>query len=127
MRGIHGAVKKKGGEIVAVGNGSAKQAKAFRAEQDVPFPLLTDPSLKTYRAAGLASGVATTFAPSSAVRAAKAVAGGFIQGRTQGHAFQQGGAFVFAKGGRELFAYRSRTAGDHPDPKELIAALPTIS
>lgn len=123
MRGIHDDVKRRGAEIVAVGNGSPKHAREFVESEGVPFLVLTDPSRKTYRAAGLASGLAKTFAPKSLALSLPALVRGFRQSRTKGHPFQQGGAFVFAKGGRELFAFRSRVAGEHPDPVELLAAL----
>ena len=36
---------------------------------------------------------------------------------------QQGGVFVIGRGGRLLYQYVSREAGDHPDNRELLRAL----
>ena len=116
-------IAKKGGELIAVGNGSAKQAKRFHDEQKMAFRLLTDPGLKTYKAAGFRSGALTVVNPSVAKRGVAALLQGFRQSRTQGTAFQQGGALVIARGGKELFRYVSREAGDHVDPALLIDAL----
>lgn len=124
MRDILGDVKKKGAELVVVGNGTAKQAKQFHEEQKMEMRLLTDPSLRTYKAAGFKKGALTVANPRSAAHAAKALLQGFVQGRTQGTATQQGGALVIDTDGTELFRYVSREAGDHPDPKSLVAALP---
>lgn len=123
MRGIADDIRKKGATLVAVGNGSAKQAKRFHEEQEMTFPLLTDPSLRTYRAAGFRSGARTVANAKSAMHGARALLQGFVQGRTQGSATQQGGALVIARDGTEILRFVSREAGDHPDPKDLVRAL----
>ena len=124
MRDIVDEVKDKGAELVVVGNGTGSQAKAFHEEQKMAMRLLTDPSLRTYKAAGFKKGALTVASPRSAAAAAKALLQGFIQGRTQGTATQQGGALVIEPGGKELFRFVSQFAGDHPDPKSLVDALP---
>ena len=123
LRGIAKTIEKRGAHLIAIGNGSAKQAKAFHAEQEMNFPLLTDPSLRTYRAAGFKSGVLTTATPGTLKRGLAAIAKGFRQGRTKGAAFQQGGALVIEPGGRERFRFVSDEAGHHPDPKDLVETL----
>ena len=106
-----------------IGNGNAKQAKRFHAEQKMTMPLLTDSSLRTYRAAGFMSGIATVANVRSARRGAAALLQGFFQGRTQGTADQQGGVLAIAPGGKELYRYVSKEAGDHPDPKDFVRSL----
>lgn len=123
MRDTAGEITKAGAELIAIGNGTAKQAKRFHEEQKMAFRLLTDPGLKTYKAVGFKSGALTIANPSVAKRGVKALLQGFRQSRTQGTAFQQGGALVIAPGGKELFRYVSTEAGDHVDPAELIDAL----
>ena len=124
LRGIVDRIHEHGAELVAVGNGNAKQAAAFVKSEQVSFPLVTDPSLRTYRAAGLKSGLLTGVSLGVLGRGLRAFSGGFRQSRTQGHPLQQGGAFVFDAGGRELYRYLSKEAGDHPDPDDFLAALP---
>jgi hypothetical protein len=123
LRGVVEEIRAKKAELYVIGNGRASQAKAFHEEQEMTSPLLTDPSLRTYRAAGFKSGIATVANVRSARRAAAALLQGFVQTRTQGTANQQGGALVIAPGGKELYRYVSREAGDHPDPKDLVRAL----
>ena len=123
MRGYVDRIRGLGAELVVVGSGSVVAARAFRDEQQINFPLYTDPSLKSYRAAGLKRGLATVLNARSAVHAIGAVFGGFGQSRTQGDGIQQGGAFVIDTGGHERFSYVSREAGDHPDPEKFLLAL----
>ena len=115
--------RRRGAELVVVGNGSVEQAAAFRVAQALTFPLYTDPSLGAYRRAGLRSGLASSLHPAIALKALEAFARGFRQGPVQGHALQQGGAFVIARGGRLLYQHVNRYPGDHPDPEELLRAL----
>ena len=123
LRGYLDRIRARGAELVVVGNGALHQARRFRAEQGVTFPLYTDPTRHSYEVAGLHRGLASTFSPRVALHGAKAIAAGFRQSHTQGDALQQGGVFVIAPGGRVLFEYRSREAGDHPNPERLLAAL----
>lgn len=123
MRGIADDIRTHGGELIAVGNGSAKQAKRFHEEQEMTFPLLTDPSRRTYRAAGFLSGARTVANARSAKRAVAALLQGFVQGRTQGAATQQGGALVIARDGTEIYRFVSKEAGDHPAPEDLVRAF----
>lgn len=117
-------IRSKGAELVVVGNGSAEQAARFAEERKLDFPLLTDPGRRVYKAAGLRRGLGATFNPSALKSAARAMGAGHRQGTVQGDAWQQGGAFVIAPGGEILFAHRDRSGGDHPDPRDLVAALP---
>lgn len=112
-----------GAELVAVGNGSVEQAREFREAEQLPFPLFTDPSLRAYRRAGLRHGLASSIDPRVALRGLQAMAGGFRQGAVQGDAWQQGGVFVVAPGGRLLYGYVSRHAGDHPATADILRAL----
>ena len=108
---------------MVVGNGSPRQAARFRDHEGIDFPLFTDPTLKSHKAANLARSVATTFGLGVVKNAVRAFGKGFRQGRVQGDPWQQGGVFVIAPGDRVLFEQRSRTGGDHPDPTQLLAAL----
>ncbi len=115
--------RERGAELVVVGNGTVDQARAFREEQGLTFPLYTDPALGAYRRAGLRSGLASSVHPAIAWRGLEALAHGFRQGPVLGSALQQGGAFVIARGGRLLYEHVNRYAGDHPDPADLLRAL----
>jgi peroxiredoxin len=120
---LHGEKKRiedRGARLVFIGNGSPLMAQDFREQFAIEAPLYVDPSLVTYRALGL-------HAKGSLLKAMKAVPRALLAGHTQGlvkgDAMQLGGVFVVAPGGRVLFEQRSETAGDHADPRAILAAL----
>jgi hypothetical protein len=117
---------------VLIGNGSAAQAQYFRTRvlklPEVPAagePLLyTDPSLATFKAAGLKHGALRTFSPAGLGPTVRAWREGFRQRSTMGQPWQQGGALVLAKGGQILWSYASDDPGDHAPVAKALAALP---
>jgi hypothetical protein len=123
LRGVVDQIRARGAELVVIGNGSAAQAREFRDEQQLTFPLLTDPSLESYRRAGFRRGVASTLGPRAVLHGLAALGQGFVQGRTKGDPLQQGGALVVAAGGRLLYHQVSREAGDHAAHEALLDAL----
>ena len=126
VAGLRDALKEirdRGAELVIIGNGHPEQALAFKDKQKITFPLLTDPDLKSYRAAGLRRGLISTLAPRSLLHGARALSGGNVATAILGDAWQQGGVFVIAPGDRVLFSQRSTEAGDHADPADIIRAL----
>jgi hypothetical protein len=85
--------------------------------------LYTDPSLASFRAAGMKHGALRTFSPmaiASTLRAAKA---GFRQHGTAGNPWQQGGALVVERGGKVRWSYSSDDPGDHVPVADALAAL----
>ena len=122
MRGIAKKVEKLG-HLVIVGNGNMAQAQDFRRTHGAGLRSLVDPKKHTYRALGFRHGFRYTINAGSVMRGVQATSRGFIQGETQGDAFQQGGTLVLAKGGRPVFFQRSRFAGDHASLEEVLAAM----
>jgi len=116
---IHG----RGGELVVVGCGLPEHIAGLREATDYAGPLVTDPSLRTFQAAGLAYGWRRTFGPRTVLKGLRAFARGFRQGARHGNPFQQGGTFVLGPGDRVRFEWRDRFAGDHPALREVLAAL----
>jgi hypothetical protein len=86
-------------------------------------PLLTDPSLRTFTAAGMKHGRLRTFSLAAAAPTIRALREGFRQTRTMGQPWQQGGALVLARGGEVLFSHSSDDPGDHPPIDKVLAAL----
>jgi len=125
LRGELKQIRDRGAELVVVGNGRPEQARDFKVKQQIKFPLLTDPELRAYRAAGLRRGLISSLGPRTMLHGIRALTGGNIQSTVQGDPWQQGGVFVITPGERVLFTQRSKEAGDHADPADILAALDT--
>ena len=124
MRGELPEIRRRGAELVIIGNGSPHMAEAFIEDLGIDSPVYTDPSRKAYAAAGFERGVLATFSPRAVLHGTRAFREGFRQTKLQGDGYQLGGVIVVAKGGEILYGYASREAGDHPPASEILSALP---
>jgi len=125
LRGRSDEIRARGAELVIVGNGAASFAAAFREDLDLgpDGPLLVDPELRAYRAAGLRRGRVEVLSPRLPGNALRALRKGFRQTSVQGDPWQLGGVFVIRPGGELVYRYLSREAGDHPPVDAVLAAL----
>jgi NAD(P)-dependent dehydrogenase (short-subunit alcohol dehydrogenase family) len=123
LRDELGEIRKRGAELVIVGNGSAHFARAFREDFALDAPLLVDPDLRAYRAAGLRRGRAELLSPRVPRNALRALRAGARQGAVQGDPWQLGGLFVIRPDGQLAFRHLSREAGDHPAVADVLTAL----
>lgn len=119
-------IRAAGAELYLIGNGAPMFIAGFREETGYTGPIYTDPSLATYRAAGLERGLRSLVTVGAAVRGLGALARGYRQGRTQGDQLQQGGALVIARDGSVLLRQVSRGPGDNADPADLVRVLAGI-
>lgn len=117
------AIIERGAALVVLGPARPEHIAGFRAATGYDGALLVDPALGSFREAGLAHGWAETFHPLAVIRGVRAFAGGFRQGARQGDPVQQGGTFVLGPGDAVRFEWRDRHAGDHPDLRDVVAAL----
>jgi AhpC/TSA antioxidant enzyme len=118
------AIHARGAELVLVGNGAPHFVQAFREDLGLTTPVYVDPSLASYRALGMKRGlVGTILSPRILAHAARALRGGFMQGRTRGDAWQLGGVLVVKRGGEIAYRHLSDEAGDHPPVDDVVAAL----
>ena len=108
-----------------IGPAKPEHIAGFRAATGYAGTLLVDPERRSYRAAGLERGWARVLHPLVAWKGLRAFAQGFRQGARQGDPVQQGGTFVLGPGDRVRFEWRDRFAGDHPDPDQVVGALPS--
>jgi len=122
LRGIQPEAERLG-SLTIIGNGNLDQARDFQKTHGGTLRSLVDPRKQTYRLLGFRRGFRFTFGAPSVLRGAQTTARGFVQGATQGDAFQQGGTLVLAAGGRPVLFQRSRFAGDHPEIERVLAAL----
>jgi len=123
LRDRVGEIREAGAELVVVGNGTPDHAAAFGEEEGIDFPLLVDPELVAYRAAGLRRGMRDAIRAKTLGHAMRAFRKGFRQTSVKGDPWQLGGAFVIAPGSRILWKHVSREAGDHADPDAILQVL----
>jgi hypothetical protein len=82
----------RGAELVIVGNGASNFARAFREDFALSAPLLVDPELRAYRAAGLRRGRVEVMSPRLPLHALRALRSGARQGAVQGRGRRSGSA-----------------------------------
>jgi NAD(P)-dependent dehydrogenase (short-subunit alcohol dehydrogenase family) len=123
LRGRIDEIRARGAELVIVGNGAAHFAAAFREDYELDCPLLVDPELRAYRAAGLRRGRVEALSPRLPLNALRALRAGSRQGAIQGDPWQLGGVFVIRRDGELAYRYVSREAGDHPPVDDILVAL----
>ena len=116
-------IRARGAELVIVGNGAAHFAAAFRDELGLDCPLLVDPDLRAYRAAGMRRGRVELLSPRLPLNAVRALGRGFRQRGVQGDPWQLGGVFVIRPDGALAYRHLSREAGDHAPVDDVVAAL----
>jgi peroxiredoxin len=112
-----------GGQLVVVGSGTPNFVRGFREQTGFEGQVLCDPSVSTYREAGMKRGFFTVINPVVAARGLASMARGFRQGRVQGDPYQEGGVLVVRPPGELVYKQVSKSAGDHPPAAEVIAAL----
>jgi hypothetical protein len=120
-------IRRRGAELIIVGNGRPEQAIDFRDSEHVESPLYVDPELRAYAAAGLKRGLASSFSPGVLLRGIRALREGKRQGVVMGDPWQQGGVFIIRPRGRVEFAHVSEEAGDHPSSAAILSALDKIA
>ncbi len=116
-------IRDRGAELVIVGSGSQYFANAFREDFELDCPVLIDPELLAFRAAGLRRGRLEALSPKLAFNAVRALRSGSRQTSVQGDPWQLGGVFVIRPGGELLYSYLSREAGDHPPVEAILDSL----
>ena len=126
MRDALPEIRRRGAELIIVGNGQPQHATDFRDTEHVESPLYVDPELHAYAAAGLKRGLRSSLGPGVILRGIRAFREGKRQGATMGDPWQQGGVFIIRPGNRVDFSYISEEAGDHPSVEAIISALDKV-
>lgn len=115
--------------IAAIGQGTPEDARRFREQLDLSFPVLSDAQRSAYAAYGLRDGtMEQVFSPKLALRLANAVLHGHLPHRTVGSIWQLPGVFVIDRNGIVRIAHPGHHAADTPEIGSLlsqtIAAVP---
>jgi hypothetical protein len=118
-------IERRGATLVVVGPAKPEHIAGFRQATGYAGPLFVDPSLRSFKTAGLIHGWASTYHPLAMVKGVQALAQGFRQGARQGDVAQQGGTFVLGPGDHVRYEWRDGFAGDNPDLDEVVEAVPS--
>jgi peroxiredoxin len=115
-----------GAEVVAIGTGDEKYAKAFVAEERVPFPVLVDDDAAAATAAAVkrVNFLTLLFDPRSLGGARNAHRKGFRVKKSGRRVNQLGATFVLGPGSIVRYAHLDAHTADHAPVGEVLAALP---
>jgi len=127
LRGHYGEITGAGAEVVAVGTGDERYAKAFATDEQLPFPVLVDDD-------GTAAAAATVknvnfltllFDPRSVKGARRAHREGFRVKKSGRRVTQLGATFVLGPGSTVRYEHLDAHSADHAPLADVLAALPT--
>lgn len=122
MRDHHEEFTAKGARVVVIGMGATETARRFKAEFDLPFPVLVDKKRESYRLLGLKRGsIADVMGPSVWVKGLKSILR-HGQGLPQEDPYQLGGVAIVENGEVKLI-HRSDTSSDNLPIDDLLEAL----
>ena len=127
MRGAHGAIEALGARVIAVGTGSAAQARHLM-DTGTPFPCLVDAEGRLYRILGLGRVALRTFVdPATFLNYWRAWRRGARQGSVTGDPRQLSGVALLDAHGRLRWRHVSRTIGDYPPMTRVFAEIRRVA
>ena len=125
MRSHHDEITGAGADVVAVGTGDERYAKAFVDEEDVPFLVLVDDTGEAARAASVKKvNMATLLLdPRSMGGALQASREGFRIKKSGKRVNQLGATFVVGPGRQVRYEHLDAHTADHAPIDEVLAAV----
>ena len=127
MRESSPTIEALGARVIAVGTGSAAQARRLM-EAGTPFPCLVDADRRLYRALGLRRvGLSTLLDPATYANYWRAWRRGARQGQMTGDPRQLSGVAIFDADGRLRWRHVSRTIGDYPALTRVLAEIRRVA
>lgn len=127
MRGAYPDITTRGAEVVAVGTGDVAYARAFVADEGIPFTVLVDDDAAAARAASVRTvGPARLLLdPRSLSGARRAHRAGFKVKKSGKRVTQLGATFVLGPGSVVHFERIDEHTADHAPLAEVLAAIPS--
>lgn len=117
-------IRRLGGDLAGIGTGDRGYAAAFAEQEAIDFPLLVDPELASYTAAGARRARATTLLrPRQAGRALGALRRGRRQHALGPSPMQLGATHVIAAGGDVRYAWINADLGDDAPLEDVRQAV----
>ena len=124
MRDAYDEIRALGGEVVAIGTGSADQARDFVERERIPYPVLSDDDGRAARSATIERvGMFRLFDPASFPGGIRAWRAGHRIGASGRRVDQLGATFVVLPGPRLRYEHRDAHTADHAPLAEVLAAL----
>jgi peroxiredoxin len=125
LRDHYSEIASEGGEVVAIGTGDERYAKAFVTEGDVPFPVLVDDAAEAAHAASVKKVNFATllFDPRSMRGARRAYRDGYRVKKSGKRVNQLGATFVIGPGPTVRYEHIDVHTADHAPVDEVLAAL----
>lgn len=112
-----------GVNVVAVGMGSPTRTAAFRAEMELPFPVLCDPRREAYRRYRLMrADFRRELTLGSLTHGLRDTARHGVKSSPDQDMLQLGGVFVVAPDGRLAYTHRALRFSDNPPVDDLLRA-----
>lgn len=125
MRRRHDEIRNRGAEVVAVGTGDVRYAKAFVSDEEIAFPVLVDDDAAAANAAGVRKASIFSLAgPRTWGGSRQARHDGFRVHRTGKRVTQLGATFVVGPGSRVHYEHVDSHSSEHAPLDEVLAALP---
>jgi hypothetical protein len=125
LRDRYAEIQALGAEVVVIGTGDVRYARAFAQEDRIPFPVLVDDEAQAAAAAGVERvGLARLFALPSLPATARALLAGFRIGRPGKRVNQLGATFVVSPDPERLsYQHYDAHPADHAPMEAILAAL----
>jgi peroxiredoxin len=124
LRDRYAEIQELGAEVVVIGTGDLRYARAFAEEERIPFPVLVDDDARAADAARVERvGIARLFALASLLPTARALRAGYGIGRPGKRVNQLGATFVVAPGGILLLRHYDAHPADHAPMPAIFDAL----
>ena len=126
MRDSYDEITGAGADVVAIGTGDARYAKAFVTDERIPFPVLVDDAADAASAAAVKKVNFATllFDPRSVKGARQAHRDGFRVKKSGKRVNQLGATFVLGPGPQVRYAHVDAHTADHAPLQEVLTALP---
>jgi peroxiredoxin len=125
LRDHYDEISSTGAEIIAVGTGDQRYAKASVADEHVPFPVLVDDSAEAAHAASVKKVNFATllFDPRSIRGARRAYRDGHRVKKSGKRVNQLGATFVIGPGSSVRYEHIDAHTADHAPVDEVLAAV----
>ena len=125
MRDRYEDVRARGAELIAIGTGNARYARAFIDDEKVTFPVLLDEHAKAAHAVSIKHQAAWRILDRKSMAAAKrAFSAGHRQHKTGKRGLQLGATFVLGPGDVVRYEHLDRFFADHAPIEDVLSALP---